>query len=173
MRHARWTLALVVAIGLCGCQYSLTGLSKGNPYEGIESIGVPTVKNDTDRPEIEQRISEALIEELSRRSRYTVKPSVDGADALLNGEILSFRTEPVTFSESGRFDRVEVIITARIQLIRDEPKSMLWSQNHFVFRQQYDVPETATTEFDREIVAVEAIASEFARSIVTSILEDF
>ncbi len=178
--RGRRRLARRMAVGLLlilasGCGYHLAGRSSGASFlpAGARTLGIPTFANRTDRPEIEQRITEALVDEFLRRSRLQAVPSPKGADVLLEGEIASFKTDPVTFTESGRFDRVEVTITARVRLVQTSPEKVIWSQNHFVFREQYDVPETPLTEFDREIVAIEQIARGFARSITTSILEGF
>lgn len=171
----RWLLPLLAAVVLVGCGYHLAGRGGSTSFipPEVKTIGIPTFTNLTDRAEIEQRISEALVDEFIRRGRYQAVPGPEGADVILEGEISSFKTDPVTFTESGRFDRVEVTITARVRLVRTSPEKVLWSQNHFVFRQQYDVPETPLTEFDREIVAIEEISKGFARSIATSILEGF
>ena len=65
------------------------------------------------------------------------------------------------------------MITASMRLVQSSPETILWSQNYFTFREQYDVPETPLTEFDREIIAIEQISEGFARSVVTSMLEGF
>lgn len=170
-------LALVAALfTAAGCGYHLSGMGRGSGSflpEDAETIAIPTFDNETERPEIEIRITEALTNEFVRRGRLEARASAQQADVLLEGRISSFRTDPVTFTSSGRFDRVEVTLTARVRLVRTSPEAVLWSQNHFVFREQYDVPETPLADFDREIVAVEQIAEGFARSVVTSILEGF
>ncbi|MDH3284625.1 MAG: LPS assembly lipoprotein LptE [Acidobacteriota bacterium] len=170
-------VAAVVCGLLCaaGCGYHLTGRagSSSSLPPDVKTIGIPALANETDRPETEQRITEALIDEFIRRGRYETVPGPAGADVVLEGTINSFRSEPVTFTERGRFDRVEVVITASMRLVRTSPEKVLWSQNHYTFRQQYDVPETPLTEFDREIIAIEEISRGFARSVVTSILEGF
>jgi len=169
------TLA-VTLLAAVGCGYHLAGRGGGPGSflpEDVETIAIPTFENETERPEIELRITEALIDEFVQRGRLEGRASPKEADVLLEGRIISFRNDPVTFTSSGRFDRVEVTLTAQVRLARTSPEAVLWSQNHFVFRQQYDVPETPLAEFDREIVAVEEIADGFARSVVTSILEGF
>jgi hypothetical protein len=66
------------------------------------------------------------------------------------------------------------VVTARIRLIQHgTTDKVLWSQNFFVFREQYDVPETPSSGFEREIVAVEEVARGVARSVITSMLEGF
>ncbi len=179
MRPARlvaaFLLVLPAIVSLPGCGYHLAGMGGAHSFlpEGVHAIGIPTLHNETDRPEIEQRITEALVDEFVHRGRLEAVAGREGADVVLEGTIMSFRTDPVTFTARGRYDRVEVTITARMRLTQVHPEKVLWSQNHFVFQEQYDVPETPLSQVDREIVAIEEIARDFARSVVTSILEGF
>ncbi|MBP7148042.1 MAG: LptE family protein [Acidobacteria bacterium] len=169
-------LAVLLVLLPTGCGYHLAG--RGGNFtsilpSGTQSIGIPPLRNDTERPELELRITEALSNEFVQRGKLRALPSADGADVVLEGVILSYRPDPVTFSRGGRYERVEVTITASMRLVQSSPEKVLWSQNHFVFRQQYDVPPTPTAQFDVETVAIDQIATDFARSVITSILEGF
>lgn len=167
--------ALLALLAASACGYHLAGRGGAGSFlpDDVHSIAIPTFENRTERPELEQRVTEALTDEFVRRGRLESRADPRDADVLLEGKITAFRTDPVTFTAGGRFDRVEVTLTAEVRLVRTSPEAVLWTQNHFVFREQYNVPETPLAEFDREIVAVEEIADGFARSVVTSILEGF
>lgn len=168
-------LLAAVFLAASGCGYRLAGRGGSTSFlpPGVRTIGIPPLRNETERPELELRATEQLIEEFVRRSRYEATPGQAGADVFLEGAITSYRIDPVTFTASGRYSRVEVTITAKMRLVLASPEKVLWSQSHFVFREQYDVPGAALQQFDREIVAIDEIARGFARSVVTSILEGF
>ncbi len=173
-------VVLVVAaaaafVALPGCGYHLAGRATTSSFlpPTVQSIGIPPFGNRTDRPRLDQRITEALVNEFVRRGRYRAVPTAQGADAVLEGTVESYREEPVTFTEAGRYSRIQVTVTAQLRLVQTSPEKVLWSQNHFVFAQQYDLPATPTSQTDREIVAFEEIARDFARSAVSSILEGF
>jgi len=163
--------AILFAAGCAG--YHLAGRGGESSFipDGVRVIGVPQFENRTDQPQLDLRISEALINEFVRRGRYQARPDARDADVILEGSIESYRTEPVTFSVGGRYERVEVTVTARIRLVQSAPERVLWAQNHFIFRQQYELPKTPVTQFDREIIAIEEIARDFALSVVTTLLE--
>ncbi|GAB4372286.1 MAG: hypothetical protein Kow0062_08490 [Acidobacteriota bacterium] len=169
--------AVLVAVlaGATGCGYHLAGHASAASFlpEDVRTIGVPLLENRTDQADIHQRITEALIDEIVRRARVEARATRRDVDAILEGRITSYRETPVTFTEGGRFSRVEVTITAEMRLVRASPETVLWSQSHFVFREQYDVPETPSERFDRELVAIDEIARGFARTVVTSLLEGF
>ena len=164
-------LAAVPAI-LMGCGYHLVGHSSTLP-SGLQSVGIPTFVNRTNRPELEQRVTEHVIDEFTTRGRVRILPSEDGAQAVLRGEILSYTVTPVIISEQGRATRYEILITARVTLSETTTDRVLWEDDHFLFKQQYDVATNPNEFIDQEIVAIDDVATDFSRSVVTSILEGF
>jgi hypothetical protein len=179
-RAARRARLLAVLAGLAalagaGCGYRLAGTGSVHSVipPGTETIAIPLVDNETNRPEIAQRITEALINEFVVRGRYRAVPEELGAQVVLDGVVLSFRTNPISFSPGGRSERSEVVITARMRLVQAVPEKVLWSRDNFVFTQQYDIPSVPNAPVDQVIVATDQIARDFARAVVTAILEGF
>src|SRR5436309_5035568 len=140
---------------------------------GIQSVGIPTFVNRTNRPELEQRITEHVIDEFTTRGRVRIVPSEERAQAVLRGEILSYTVTPVVISEQGRATRYEIMITAHVTLSETTTDRVLWEDDHFLFKQQYDVSTNPNTFTAQEIVAIDDVATDFSRSVVTSILEGF
>ena len=169
---------------LTGCGYHLTGHSTSLP-PGIKRIGVPTFVNKTDRPELEQRITAYVISQFLTRGRYEIVPTEEEVDAVLRGEILTFVLNPVAINELGRATRYEILINARTTLVQTSDDKILWQDDHFVFRRQYNMSTdvrgsiiyTNSAEeggvISEEAVALDAVCNDFAESVVTSILEGF
>jgi outer membrane lipopolysaccharide assembly protein LptE/RlpB len=163
--------SLGAAVILCGCGYHLVGRG-GTLPEGVRSVAVPLLANETRRPEVEQRVTEELVRELTVRSGVKVLAGREGADALLSGAITGYESSPVLLNPEGRATRYEITMTARMRLEDLRGNQVLWANDQYVFRSQYDVPEDATF-FDQEIVAIDQVAREFAVSVVAAILEGF
>jgi hypothetical protein len=159
-------------LALTGCGYSLVGHGGFLPAE-IQSIGVPEFINGTNRPELEQRITEELLRQLQVRSRRRTSAGSEGVDAVLLGEVTSFRSLPVEFNPDGRARTIEVIVTARSRLQSSTDKRIIWAADHFVFRQSYPVGEEGSEFVDLESLALESVARDFAEAVVTSMLEGF
>ena len=174
-RAAAWTalaVACLAGAGAAACGYHLSGRASTLP-QGVRTIGIPTFVNRTSRPELEQRVTEHIIDEFTTRGRLRIVPGEEGAQAILQGEILSYTVTPVVISELGRATRYEIRITARVHLSQIATEKVLWEDDHFLFKQQYDVPADPQAFVDQEIVAIDDVATDFARSVVTSILEGF
>ncbi len=163
---------VLLLLGVCGCGYHLKGHSTSLP-PSIKKIGIPIFINKTDRPDLEQRLTARIISEFVTRSRYQITSSEEGVDAVVKGEVLVYLLTPVTLNAQGRASRYEILINARVSLVQTSDDQVLWQDDHFVFRRQYDVQAAGGSTVSEETVALDQVSQDFAESVVTSILEGF
>jgi len=164
---------LCVAVLLSGCGYRLAGTGTSSVFpEHIKVLVVLPFENRTTRPEIEQRVTEAVARELSKRGRYEVVTDRTLADAMLEGAITSYRTSPVEFGEESLATRVEAVVTLQATMRELATDDLLWSQEGLVFREQFDVKSTEDF-FDEESIALDKIARGAAGALVTAMFEGF
>lgn len=169
----RAALAALGALALQGCGYALVGTGRGILPEGTSSVFVETFVNDTPRVGLEQRLTDAVIRELSGRARLTPVPDRSAADVEISGRILSYQVNPVRFDDQGRALEYEIAVVARVKLVDRKTEKGLFENPSFLFRQPYPVAATSASYVDVENAAIEAMARPFARSLVTTILEGF
>ena len=162
----------VLVLPAAACGDHLSGHGNTLPPE-VRSIGIPIFTNRTNRPELEQRVTEAVINEFSTRGRLRILSGEEGADAVLHGTLYTYTTNPVVLNEQGRARRYEILITADVRLSQAATDRILWENDHFLFKRQYEVPETSVAYVDREVIAIDEVAGDFAATVVTSILEGF
>jgi outer membrane lipopolysaccharide assembly protein LptE/RlpB len=176
LSHSR-TLALsalvVWSLILAGCGYALVGRANFLP-EGIKTIQVPSFVNRTTRVELEQRVTQAVAEEIVSRGRLTLVSGPSEAHVILRGSIESFGLTPVAFNEEGRATRYQVTVAARIELVdhRNED-AVLWKNDQYLFTETYSINLQLADAFDQETRAIQEIADRFAESVVTNLLEGF
>ena len=177
----RRTLVLLAltfaAVAMSGCGYSLAG--RGSflpPY--IKTIGVPLFTNNTPVFNIEQRVTDRVRSELIGRGRYKVETGRTGVDAVLIGEIVSVVGAPAAFNPQQQATRYAVTMVVRVEFRDLKTDKILWSNPGMQFTEQYDVT-TVTTGLDanaflgQDANALERLATEFARALVSAILEAF
>lgn len=168
-----------VALAACGlavaCGYHLQGRGAAGTVlpEHVRTIALLPFENQTTRPEIEQRVTEETARQLANRGHYRVVTDRTDADALLEGAIIGFRTDPVQFNFEGRATRVQTVVSIQATLRDLTNDQVLWSQSGLLFREQWDVPETDAGFFDQETLALDSIARGAANTLVNSILEGF
>ncbi len=99
-------LALLAVAGLLlgvssGCGYGLVG--RGGGFDpSIKKIGVPLFRDSTGKVNLDMKITQKVIEELLKRGKVDVVQTIEGVDAVVEGEILSFQETPVGFSGGAR-----------------------------------------------------------------------
>ena len=157
---------------LLGCGYRLVGKSAGLP-DHIKQVAIPLFENQTQQPDIAQRITEQVTNELINRGGYSATSRPEDAQAVLLGTVLTYRTRPVGIDESGRATRYEITIQVGAELRDTVQNITLWKDEHFLFRQQYDVTAEDIEFFDRSTLAIDLVSADFARSVVATILEGF
>jgi hypothetical protein len=180
MMHSRAghvLLALILLIPLPACGYSLSGKGSFLPA-WIKVIGVPLFKNNTNVFELERRVTDKVRSELLGRGKYKVEPDVQGVDAILSGEITSVAIGPAAVNERNQATRYVLTLTANIEFKTVRDNKVLWSNPSMQFREEYDVSSTSTASdpaafLGNDVNALERLASAFARSIVSAILEAF
>jgi hypothetical protein len=170
-------IVLLALLGHAGCGYSLAGRGAFLPAH-IKIIGVPMFVNNTPVFEIEQKITAKVVSELIGRGRYEVKPNRDGVDAVLLGEILGIAVAPAAFNDQNQATRYAVTLVAKIEFRDLKTDKVLWAAPQMVFSEQYDVTSTQTALdpnafLGQNVNAMERLASEFARTVVSAILESF
>ncbi len=161
---------LIVAASLA-CGYGLVGRISVLP-DSIGTIAVTPFENRTTRPEIEQRVTEEITAEFTRRKRYRIVADASAGDAVLEGAVIRYDTRAVQFTSAGRATRIEAEVTLEATLRERATDAVLWSQSGLIFTEQFDVPETGEF-FDQETIALDDIARGAAGALVTSILEGF
>jgi outer membrane lipopolysaccharide assembly protein LptE/RlpB len=163
---------LLGALLLGSCGYALVGHTNFLDAS-IRTIEVPSFVNRTTRVELEQRVTQAVSQELVSRGRLQLVNDSKQADVILRGSIDTFNIFPTAFEE-GRATRYQITITAAIELVdhRHEDK-VLWKNDQYRFTENYDVNLGTTDSFDQETRAIQEIAVRFAEGLVTNLLEGF
>jgi outer membrane lipopolysaccharide assembly protein LptE/RlpB len=170
---------LAASLFTASCGYSLVGRGTFLPAY-IQTIGVPTFTNGTTFFEVEQILTERVRSEFIGRGKYRVLPETAGVDAVLTCEITSISIVPASFTDQQQASRYVFTMTARI-LFRDlKADTTIWENPSLVFREEYELASgsgidaiDASVFFGQESNAVERIANDFAKTVVSAILEAF
>src|SRR6185503_3555980 len=178
--RVRVLCGLAVLLGLAtmpGCGYALAGRGSFLPSY-IRVIGVPTFANRTTIFNLETLLTEKVRAEFIGRGKYQILPSPDGVDALLTGEVTGISIAPSSFSTNQIASRYTLTMSARIELKDLRENKVLWENPSVFFRQDYEATSgTSATDptafFQNDLNALDRMSAEFARTIVSAILEAF
>jgi hypothetical protein len=166
-------LASCVVISSGACGYRIAGRGDRLPAD-IKTLAVPIFTNETPRFRFEQRVSAAITREFIERTRFRITPNPAGADAVLKGTIKEVRTGVIAFDLStGRATTLQVQVLAHVDLVDQHTKKVLFSNHNYIFREQYQISQSASAVFEEQDPALDRLSRDLARTLVTEILENF
>jgi hypothetical protein len=161
-----------------GCGYSLAGRGSFLP-DYIKAIGVPTFANRTTVFNLETLLTQKVRSEFIGRGRYQIVPETTGVDAVLTGEVTAVSIVPTSFNTQQLASRYTITMSARVELRDVRDNKVLWDNPGLIFREEYDAQGGTTGAIDpaaffgQDQSALDRMSTEFARTIVSAILEAF
>jgi outer membrane lipopolysaccharide assembly protein LptE/RlpB len=156
-----------------GCGYHTAGHAVQLP-ENVKIIAVPTFVNETSEYRIEQLLTASVVREFITRTHYHIlNNSSDAADATLRGTVISTSASPLTYnSATGQAASVLVVVSMRVALT-DRQGKVLYQNPSYLFREQYEVSQDLASFFEEDSPAFRRLSQDFARTLVSNILEGF
>ena len=167
----------VLGGGASGCGYSLAGHGSFLPTY-IRKIGIPTFTNHSTVFNLETKLTEKVRGEFIGRGKYQVLPQDTGVDAVIVGDVSGVSITPTSFNAQQLASRYTITISANIQLRDLHDNKVLWENTSLLFRQEYENTSGSNALdpaafFGHEVNALDRVSNDFARTIVSAILEAF
>ncbi len=180
MRSRVLALAVVVAASCwsSSCGYTLAGRGSFLP-ESIKTIGIPEFTNRTPYSELQRTLTDRVRSEFIGRGKYKVLPQDTDVDAVLKVQIVSATPAPTAFNENQQATRYAITIVVAIQFLDAKDGKVFWQNPNQVFREEYQLASGGSTVLDPAAFfgqasnAIDRMATDFARSVVSAILEAF
>jgi outer membrane lipopolysaccharide assembly protein LptE/RlpB len=151
---------------LSGCGYRLANKNLGGG-DG-RTIAVPTFANRTTTYRIEQRMTEALRQELIRRTRFKVVTE-DTGDLVMAGEVLNYAASPVIFNQ-GRASAYTMLVDLKIRLTDSKTGKVIFQNDRWTFREVFELSQNSGDFVPEDPAALDRLARRFASSLVASIM---
>jgi hypothetical protein len=140
----------------------------------VKTVAVPVFVNKSRQYRIEQRLTADVTRELIERTHYKVTSDPDQADAVIEGTVDSVTTGVIAFNiTTGAATALQVVVAANVRLVDRHTQKVLFANPRYVFREEYQVSQSNSQLFEEEEPALGRLAEDFARTLVTDILENF
>ena len=166
-------LAVFAAALTSACGYHTAGHGAQLP-ENVKIIAIPAFKNETTTYRLDQMLTSSVVREFTTRTHYHIlnDPS-DDADATLRATSLSTVASPLSYdTNTGRAASVLVVVNVRVSLI-DRQGKVLYQNPAYLFREQYELSQDLASFFEEDSPAFRRLSQDFARTLVSNILEGF
>jgi outer membrane lipopolysaccharide assembly protein LptE/RlpB len=170
-------LAPLLLAPLAGCGYSLAGRGSALPVH-IKTIGIPLFTNATSVFDVEQTLTQRVRLEFIGRGRYKVVPDDTGTDAVLKGDITAISIRPTAFDGQQQASRYEITVVVKVEFRDITTDKVLYENPAQTFKEEYEVTTGSAASDTQSFLgqnsnALERLATDFAKSVVTSVLEAF
>jgi outer membrane lipopolysaccharide assembly protein LptE/RlpB len=178
----RGPLLALALLPLAGCGYHTLGSAAYLPST-VHTLAVPIFKNKTQSYHTEVPMTQAVVREFTDRTRLSVVADAsEGADATVNGTILSESVQPLTYRtqttnvQTGQTTSVtsSFLITISMNVVvTDRDNRVLYQHNNYMFHEQFETTADLTSFIEEDSPAVQRLSRDFARALVGDILESF
>lgn len=178
MRRREFLGALAAGVVSTSCGYALAGRGSFLPAY-IRLLGIPMFGNATPYQTVEQVFTQKVRLEFQSSRRYTVVPSDEGVDGIVRGEITSITTSPVSLTDAQLASRYRVTVIVKIAFEDVKAQKVLWENPALSFSDEYELANPGSSGADvsafigNERLALDRLSDDFARSVVSAILEAF
>jgi outer membrane lipopolysaccharide assembly protein LptE/RlpB len=172
-QRGRMVACLIPLLLSSACGYHTAGHSVQLP-DTLQTIAIPAFKNETTSYRIEQMLTASVVHEFTTRTHYRILHDAgDDADARLQGTVLSTAASPLAYDTiTGQAASVLVVVSMRVTLC-DRHGRVLYQNPAYVFREQYEVSQDLKSFFEEDTPASRRLSQDFARTLVSNILEGF
>jgi outer membrane lipopolysaccharide assembly protein LptE/RlpB len=177
MKHGlKLAVVLLAVLAHNGCGYSLAGKGSFLPAY-IKRIGVPMFVNNSAVFDLDRQVTERVRSEFIGRGKYTIDPGSTGVDGLLTGVINFVSLTPVAFNQAQQATRYALTLSASVEFKDMQANKVLWSNPSMQYREEFALNPTSAVDLNtflgQDVDARQRMANEFARSLVSAILEAF
>jgi hypothetical protein len=173
MKYFRLTSIICLFLLVSGFTECYKPVTNSGLPKRIKTIAVPAFKFEAKglRYRIDSRFTEAVTKEVIRRGHgLKVQGAVEGADAVIEGNIRDFSFSGVLLDREGRARVYEVTVVSAVTVRDLADNKILYDNQNFIFRDYFEFSEDPRSFFNEEDPAVERMARAFAESVVSTIV---
>ena len=164
-----WRLLSLLCLIVTGCGYYVPGTQ--DVWVGGDSrvVYVNLFQNKTAEPYLENFVTDALIDELSRSRLIILTEDKSGADLTLSGAVESFSSGALAYSSSDRITDYRATMTVSARLERKADSTVLW-QDSFQRSDDYLATIDKNLQLEGERLAARQVAKRLAEDIHGTLL---
>ena len=169
-----WAL-LVSAFALVSsaCGYHVAGQASLLPKD-VHTIAIAPWGNVSIRYTLSNYLAAAVSREFIARTRYRIVSDISKADIVLYGSVANMTAggSPLYDNATGRTTGGQIAVWIQFKLV-DRTGKVLISKPSLEFHQPYEISTSPTQYFDESDAAMQRLSTDVAKTVVSSILEQF
>ena len=140
-----------------------------------ETVRIASFKNNTPKLGAEETFRKALEHRVVAASPWKLVPQSAESRWVIQASIERYELRPLGMSlgsaSAGTASRVEVLVTASVNLLDGQTGDVVIARPHLTFSNQYRVDMNFASFGNQELRVLVTLADDFAESFLTQLLE--
>jgi outer membrane lipopolysaccharide assembly protein LptE/RlpB len=157
---------------LAGCGYHTPGESAAWVGGDARILYVQLFDNQTSDPYLENYVTDALVEELSRSRFVELTENQALADATLVGEVKEFHSRVLAYGSTDRITDYRATMKIYVRLMRKGSSELLWHEN-FQLSEDYLATIDKNLQLEGERLAARRVSQRLAEAVHAALLNSF
>lgn len=166
------SLLVVLILLVAGCGYHVPGAS--DPWVGGNArvVYIELFENMTAEPYLDNYMTDALVEELSRSGLFELTENAAAADLSIAGTIDSFASNAISYSSSDRITDYRAKMHITVRLLDKAGDQVVW-QRKMSRSEDYTAAVNKNLQLEGERLAARLVARRLAEDIRARLLQSF
>ncbi len=171
MSRALAALASVLLLSSCG--YHVAGQASLLPKD-VYTIAIAPWGNASIRYTLSNYLAASVTHEFIARTRYRIVRDTSKADVVLYGSVANMIQggSPLYDNTTGRTTGGAVVVWIQYKLVDKTGKALI-DKPSLEFHAPYEISVSPTQYFDESEAALQRLSTDVAKTVVSSILEQF
>ncbi|MDY0190335.1 MAG: LptE family protein [Desulfuromonas sp.] len=171
MKNIIISCALLLVLVASGCGYHLPGSGTSLP-EDINTLCIEPFANKTTEPFIETQLTNEVRDQFARRQTMQVVSSDAQADAILSGNVTSYRSNSITYDQNDDITEYRVTMVVEAKLVRSVDSEVIW-QGTVQWQEEFYANDDRAEQDYSESEAQETLTRRLAQEVYNRITDDF
>ena len=165
-------LLFLLVLLVLGCGYHVPGAS--DPWVGGDArvVYVQLFENTTAQPYLDNYMTDALVEELSRSRLFELTENVDAAEVLIGGTVDSFTSSAVSYSSTDTISDYLATMGITVKLVQNSNDQVLW-QEKMSRSETYSAAVNKNLQLEGERLTARQVARRLAEDVCAQLLNNF
>lgn len=165
-------LLILLALFVAGCGYHVPGSSDSWVGGDARLVYVELFENMTAEPYLDNYMTDALVEELSRSRLFELTENVDAAQVLIGGTVDSFSSKAISFSSTDTISDYRATMGITVKLTASGDSQVIW-QEKMRRSEDYSAAVNKNLQLEGERLTARQVARRLAEDIRAQLLNNF
>jgi outer membrane lipopolysaccharide assembly protein LptE/RlpB len=165
-------LLILLTLFVSGCGYHVPGASDSWVGGDARLVYVQLFENMTAEPYLDNYMTDALVEELSRSRLFELTENLEAAEVLIGGTVDSFTSNAISYSSTDRITDYRATMAITVRLLDNANDKIMWREK-MRRSEDYSAAVNKNLQLEGQRLTARQVAKRLAEDIRSQLLNNF